>query len=298
MKIFLTGGTGFIGSYVTKLLSDNGHDVAVLVRNPDKVPGLKELPGITLIKGQLTDFEIIKEHLQGKDTCVHIALGWGDTAVDMLKNDTLPSVFLMEESGKAGIKNFIYTSSTASIGHINKKINEETKTKPIDYYGATKSSCENYLFAVSSNHDMKCNIVRPGYTFGNPVIQGACTQPDRRFEEIVKNAKNNKNIVLTKYDGTQFIWAGDLAKIYLSILNSDENREIFFGLGAEFETWEYIAKEAINITGSKSKIILEDKGYSEKPFIFGVGKIEKFFNLNFKTKEKLKEHIEYLIRLK
>jgi UDP-glucose 4-epimerase len=53
MKIFLTGGTGFIGSYVVKELSDHGHSVEVLARNPNKVPSLADLPGVKITAGDL-----------------------------------------------------------------------------------------------------------------------------------------------------------------------------------------------------------------------------------------------------
>lgn len=49
MNIFLTGGTGFIGSYVTKRLSDSDHTITVLTRNPGKVPALKNLPGVSML---------------------------------------------------------------------------------------------------------------------------------------------------------------------------------------------------------------------------------------------------------
>ena len=42
MKIFLTGGTGFIGSYVAMELVKHGHQVTILARNPDNVPELKK----------------------------------------------------------------------------------------------------------------------------------------------------------------------------------------------------------------------------------------------------------------
>jgi UDP-glucose 4-epimerase len=297
MKIFLTGGTGFIGSHVLKLLSDNGHEVIVLARNPEKVPGLTGLPGVRIIHGTLYDFEIIKKNLQNCDACIHIALGWGDSAVDMLKNDTIPTVYLMEESAKSGLKAFIYTSSSAAVGYSQiEDINEESKTKPVDYYGAAKAASENFLHAVSYNYSMRCNIIRPGYTFGNPVVNGGFMQPDARFRDIVIKAKQNIDINLIKYDGTQFIDADDLAKIYLSVLNSNVNRQIYFGLSTEYVTWEEIARETIKLIDSKSVIKLIDKGYDENPHLYIVDKIKRDFGLDFKCRDNIRKHLEFLIR--
>ncbi len=296
MKIFLTGGTGFIGSYVARALSDQNHEIYILARNTGKVPGLNDLPGIKIIKGMISDFDLIKDCLKGIDACVHVALGWGDNAVDMMRNETLPTVFLMEESARAGVKKFVYTSSTAAVGYTQVvSLDETARTKPVDYYGATKASAENFLNAVSYNYDMKCSIIRPGYTFGNPVIGGAFMQPDGRFREIVKNAKLNQDIALIKNDGTQFIHAGNLAEIYTAVLSSNFNREIYFGLSTEFITWEKIAEEAVKLTGSKSKIIFEDRGYDEKPHLYLVDKIKRDFNLSFKCSDRITDHLKYLI---
>ena len=84
MNIFVTGGTGFIGSYVVNELVANGHNVTILARNPKKVKGFLNHPNIQLLKGSLYDNDVIKEGLYGKDACIHIALGWGDTPIDML----------------------------------------------------------------------------------------------------------------------------------------------------------------------------------------------------------------------
>lgn len=45
MKVFLTGGTGFIGSYVVMELLKNGHEITIFARNQNKVPSLNSLDG-------------------------------------------------------------------------------------------------------------------------------------------------------------------------------------------------------------------------------------------------------------
>ena len=295
MNIFLTGGTGFIGSYVTKTLSDAGHTITVLARNPDKVPGLHHLPNITIVPGLLSDFDIIDEHLKDKDACIHIALGWGDLGTSILKNDTFPSVYLFESAARSGISHFIYTSSTAAVGNTPPHCGVPAEPPPTDYYGATKASSERYFYAVSYQHMMRCNIIRPGYTFGNPVINGASMQPDDRFRIIVKQAKTGNPIEITHYDGTQFIWAGDLARVYQAVLESDVNRKCYFGLGKNYVTWERIAKEVIQLSSSSSTIVLDDKGYDPVPSLFDVSLIKKDFGLEFKNWNRICEHLEYLV---
>jgi len=309
MNILLTGGTGFIGSYVLMALANEGHKITVLARNANKVPALKSYKNITILEVPITDYEGIKEAVKKKDLVVHIALNYNDeTAHAMLINDTAPSIFLASEAAKAGVKHFIYTSSTAAldnvysqqdlpfIGNTNCQVNLQTKQQPQSYYGATKAATENFLFAIGSQTGMRTNIIRPGYTFGNPVIEGAFAQPDSRFKDIVKAAVEGKDIELTKNDGTQFIWGGDLAKIYVALANSDYNKHTYFGLTNTFTSWQFIAEEAIKQSNSNSKLIINDLGWSDTPLMFDVSDYEKDFELSFSPYPHIQEHVSHFIK--
>jgi UDP-glucose 4-epimerase len=295
MKVFVTGGMGFIGSYIVMELLSKGHEVTILARNPAKVPAFQTMPGIAVVQGGLDDFDLIAKSLPGHDACVHNALYWGNTATDMLKNDTRCSVHIFEIAANAGVKDMVYTSSTAAMGDFRPDMNEEMKPKPADFYGATKEATEAYLLAFGKRTEMRCNIVRPGYTIGNPVVPGAHIYSDPRFKNIIKAALAGEDIRLTKDDGTQFIWAGDLAKIYSAILEAKVNREIYFGLGETWTPWAEVALYVIELTGSKSQIALEDKGYSHDPIKVDLGKIKREFGLDFRSTDRLWDHVRWLV---
>lgn len=305
MKVFLTGGTGFIGSHILMKLIDAGHQVTVLARNENKIPALNDIKGVTIIEGSVGNYSFIERSIGGHDVCIHVALYWGEPGgFGMLQNDTAASVFLADAAAKAGCKQFIYTSSTAvedyfymvpgdeRDDHI-KLIPVDYKHKPATYYGATKAATENYMIATSHMTRMKVNIVRPGYTFGNPAITGAPVQADSRFKDIALRAKSGEPIEIIKNDGTQFIWADDLAEIYMQILKQDVNRKTYFGLSKDYITWEYVAKQAVRLAGSNSEIILLDKGYGDDPTLFDVSDIKKEFGLEFNPLNNIVEHLKY-----
>ena len=295
MNILLTGGTGFIGSYIVVELN--------------KVPGLKKIKGIEIVEWKINDLDSLDKIVQGKDACIYVVLNYNDhSAHEMLLDDTLPTVNLADTCARLGVKHFIYTSScaandfvykteTARIGGASKyNVYENTKQNPASYYGATKASTENFLNAISFETKMKINIVRPGFTFGNPVIEGATIYSDKRFVEMCRNAKEGKDIKVTKNDGTQFLWAGHLAEIYIKVLEQGVNRTMYFALSKYYISWEKIAVEVIKLFNSKSKLIVEDKGWGE-PIMFDVAAIKRDFNLEFDPWEKLIEHIEYFKNL-
>jgi UDP-glucose 4-epimerase len=211
-------------------------------------------------------------------------------------------------AAKAGVKHFIYTSSTAVNDSLYsgggdqpdepiRSVTASTKQRPATFYGATKAASENYLMAQSYLSPMRVNIIRPGYTFGNPVVKGASIEGDTRFHTIVKAALGNKPIQVIKNDGTQFIWAGDLARLYLEVLNSQVNRKTYFGLSKNFVSWAAVAREVVKRSNSMSRIQLEDKGWSEEGLSWDVSDMKKDFGLEFDAWEKIVEHLDYYIDL-
>ncbi|CAM4403710.1 NAD(P)-dependent oxidoreductase [Paenibacillus alkaliterrae] len=299
MKVFVTGGTGFIGSYVVKELLMHGHEVTLFARNANKVSGFVDHENISFVTGQMDDVGAIAKGLAGQDACVHIALSWQDgTAEETLVNETMPSVRLFQMAAEAGVKKIIYTSSIASFGSTPNK--DRGFIKPNTYYGATKAATEAYLMAIASQYNLQANVVRPGYTFGNPCVEGGPLYPDRKIVNMVKSALANESMSFIKNDGTQFIWAGDLAKVYSALLHSDElDRGYYTAVSTEFRTWAQIAQIAVCLLGSKSQITLEEKGYPEPEGIpIDVSQIKNTFGFAFKADEYMKKHIQHLSTLK
>jgi len=295
MQIFLTGGTGFIGHFVAKEFLDLGHSLKILARDPNKIPSLAAHKNVEMIHTGLLDFETIKEGLQGCEACVHIALGWGDTPGTMLANDTAATVQLLELAANAGCERFIYTSSTAAFGKIRDGAREDMVCMPQDLYGATKAASEAYVLGFSKT-TMKRNIIRPGYTFGHLAFPDGICQPDRRFFNIAASVKKSQTVHLTKHDGTQFIHASQLAKLYVALLESDLNEEVFFGLGTEWISWKNIAELAIALCPETESVIEEeDKGWGEKPSLFSVEKMDRLFGLKFDGSAFIEEHVKWNI---
>jgi UDP-glucose 4-epimerase len=294
MNIFVTGGTGFIGSYVVDNLVKKGHHITILARNPEKIEEFINHPRINFVKGSITDYEIIAKSLIGIDIFILCALGWGESASLMLLRDTTPSVTLIDLAIRSGVKKILYTSSTAAVGDLRSVMDENSRSLPNSFYGASKAATECFILAQGAVHNIHCNIIRPSYTFGNPVVRGAPMQVDRRIFDIVKMAKAGETVNLIKNDGTQFIWAGDLTLFYEHIIVSDYNRSIFFGVGSNFITWEDITKFAIEYTGSNSRIELEDLGWIKGSRWYDDTKIRDFLKCDVTSFDRIMDHIRYI----
>ena len=301
MRVFVTGGTGFIGHYVVRALLEKGHEVVIATRHPNKVPSLRSQASVSFVEASLTDFDKLAKGLEGCDACIHIALGWGDTPTAMLMNDTRATVNLLEMSARAGCKKFIYTSSTAAMGRMRPSMREVTSNLPMDLYGATKAAGEAYVLGFTHGYGsqfpevkMQRNIIRPGYTFGNPAFPDGCSQPDRRFFDMALAVKENRDINIIKNDGTQFIHASQQAELYMKVLESTKNEEIFLGLGEVWMSWKEIAEMMIaQKPGCKSKIVEKDLGWSDDPMRFDVSRIKDQFGLVFDAHDFMLDHVKW-----
>lgn len=304
MKIFMTGGTGNIGQYVTKAFLEAGHSLVLYTRTPERIPSIGDEKNTTLVKGNILELGVMRRALKGCDAVVHIALGWGNTPLDMLDHDTRVTVFLLEQAEEAGLKNFIYTSSTSVYGPNQDGAGEQSMRTPTGLYGATKAASEVFILGYRQNHTgqgqpgekvrIRRNIIRPGYTFSNPAYEGGASQSDKRFRDIARAVLKGEDLTLSDYDGTQFISSAQLARLYLKLVESDLNEEIFNGLGEVFTSWAEIARwAAACVPGTKSKVLPPPGETPRSPARTNVDKIKRVFGLSFDASAELKEHVRW-----
>jgi UDP-glucose 4-epimerase len=295
MKVTITGGTSFIGTHLIRRLIADGYEITVLARDPDKVPGLRTIDQVRFVQGTLTSREAIREALSQSDALVHVALGWGDTGASMARADTLPAIDLFEAAADLGVAQLLYTSSIAVFDTTPMRFTDEIAAKPARYYGATKAANEAYLMATAGERGLKANVIRPGYTFGNPAFEGAPIQSMPELPDIVRSAARGEDITVVRNSGLQFIWADDLARVFAAVLSSDVDREYFTALSPEFITWEEIATWAIDLADASSRLVVTDRGVTPAAMSYDVSAIKDRFNLAFDARTPLRSHLEYLL---
>jgi UDP-glucose 4-epimerase len=295
MRVFLTGGTGFIGSHVAVMLLDEGHDIVMFARNPDKVPGFVGHPHVEFVKGVMDDFDTIEAGLQGCDAAVHVALCWGNTATDMLMNETRPSVFICEAAAKAGVKSFMFTSSEQAFGDPRPFRGEDVIPRPHTYYSATKAATENYLMAIAKQYGMRANVVRPGYTFDNPAIEGAGPENNKTIPDLVARVKSGERIEMSPNNAVHATSARNVADVYRAILNSDVDREVYLAIDAQKIRLADIAQRAIELSDSGAELALTEERRDVEPD-FDVSKIQRQFGLTLDSWPHMVERIEYCLR--
>lgn len=223
MKILVTGGAGFIGSHVVKLLIDGGYEVAVL-DNLSK--GHKENvdPASKLIIGDMRDPVKTKEALSGVDAVIHMAglIVVPESVADPIKyfdNNVLGTVDLLESMRQAGVKKIIFSSSACVYGTPDKlPITEDAPIRPDNPYGATKVSIEAFLQSYHANFGFDAVILR----YFNPYGPGEAHKPETHAIPNFIKAVLSKEPIPLYWKGEQirdFIYVGDLARAHIEVLN-------------------------------------------------------------------------------
>ena len=211
-KIFITGGTGFIGFFLARNLATKGHDVVafdsyVNYVNPRKSHygryleyRLKHLPEtVRIIRGDIRNkgelLRAIRE--EQPDVIVHLAALPISTTSNTCSEDAMSinlngTVNVLESLRECPfVKRFVYTSSSMVYGDFQyAPADEKHPINPLDVYGGTKKSGEVLTKVFSKQFDFEYVIIRPSAVYGP-------TDANRRVSQIfVENALLGKKLLL------------------------------------------------------------------------------------------------------
>lgn len=244
MKILVTGGAGYIGSHVVKMLGEKGHDITVY-DNLSTGHDWALLYG-KLIRGDLADRGLLEKTVKElrPDAVIHFAASIQveeSVRKPLLyyRNNMANTLNLLESVADSGVKHFIY-SSTAAVYGIPEKIpvDEGAPLKPINPYGASKVMIERVLEDVAHTADFTYVALRyfnvAGADPGGRIGQ-AYKEATHLITRALKTAKGESEKLLiygTDYptpDGTcirDYIHVEDLAEAHLRALDylRDEGR--------------------------------------------------------------------------
>ena len=171
MKYFLTGATGFIGGHIARQLRQADHEVAALVRRPDKAAALTAL-GVTLLPGDITDKESMRRGMAGVDGVFHVAawykLGVGDRSAAALIN-VEGTRQVLELTQELQVPKAVYTSTLAVFSDTRGKLVDESYRftgKHLSEYDRTKWLAHYEVALPMIQQGLPLVIVLPGLVYG------------------------------------------------------------------------------------------------------------------------------------
>jgi len=258
MKFVVTGGAGFIGSNIAKLLVKKGHDVIILdnfnTGRKENLESIKDKIDLHIV--DIRDKKIINEIINESDGIFHQAAlanvyesfskskEYFDVNVKGTKN-----IFEIAKENKIKV---VFASSSSVYGEVKiMPITENIDRNPIHPYGQTKLECE-FLAEKFSKEGLKVIGLRYFNVYGlgqNDAYAGVITK-------FLNKIKENKSPEIFG-DGSQtrdFIFVKDVANANLSAMESEINFE-FFNIGSQ---------KSISIL-ELAQIIIKKSGLNLKP---------------------------------
>jgi nucleoside-diphosphate-sugar epimerase len=195
MKIFVTGGTGFLGSHLIRQALAEGHDVVALRRTGSQ-------PRISLnrepkwLDGELSDNW--GEALTGCEAFLHLAAyGVASGSNDWercFQANVLDSIRLWQQAVIAGIKHFLIVGSCFEYGRSGMRYDAIPVTAPLEpttAYGASKAAASMAALALAVEQQLRLVIARPFHIYG----EGEA--PERFWPSLVAAAKAGKDLPMT-----------------------------------------------------------------------------------------------------
>jgi nucleoside-diphosphate-sugar epimerase len=183
MKILLTGGSGFLGSYVAEQLAAAGHTVRALVRPRSDKRLLERLPRVELAPGTIEDRASLDPAVAGVDAVIHVAgIVKARKPADFFEVNAQGTRNLLDAAlSRGGLQRFVYVSSLAAVGPSldGTPVADDAEPRPVTHYGRSKLEAEREV--LSAKDRIPVTVVRP------PLIYGPRDRETLAFFTSVRN---------------------------------------------------------------------------------------------------------------
>ena len=277
MEILITGGAGYIGGTVTRLLLQAGHKVTVYdnLRHKDASVVAK---GATLVQGDLADAALLEQVMGGTrfDGVMHFAalIEAGESMQKpeiYFRNNTASTLTLLETMLKTGHNRLVFSSTAACYGEPESApIYEDAALRPTNAYGESKLLVEQMLRWFNQIHGFRYASLRyfnvAGATGFEDGIYGEKHEPESHLIPLVLDAALGRRESIRIYgndyptpDGScirDYIHVSDLADAHLLALQAleRESKLIYnIGNGKGFSVREVIESVG-RVTGRPIKV--------------------------------------------
>jgi dihydroflavonol-4-reductase len=272
MKVFVTGGNGFIGSNVVEELIKSGYEVRCLLRTTSKTKRIDAFKYETAI-GDILDKESLIQGMKGCDAVIHLASisSWYD-----IHNSNVTDIVIKGTQNvlEAAVSNanlpVVYFSSSTAVGCSKKpiKLSEETPfnlTSNAYSYAIAKHNAEN-ICREFHNKGLRVVMVNPAEVYGpNDYDKITCGT----LIDFIKESP-----VFIPKGGTSIVHVQDVARGAIAALEKGRSGERYI-LGGDCLTVHQLAELTLEIANLNKKIITVPNF-----LILGIANVGKLLKIN------------------
>jgi nucleoside-diphosphate-sugar epimerase len=238
MRIFLTGGTGYIGSAIAGALVRGGHSVTALTRSPEKERSLLQL-GVSPVRGDLAEPATYERIAALHDTIVHAGFDWGPDGaeIDLIALETLIGA---ARSGEG--RPLVYTSGTWVLGDTRGAVAYENSSVRAPARVVAWRGEHEQLVLLSADEGITPSVVRPGLVYGGKgglVSHYFSSATEESAATFVGDGRNHVSL----------IYREDLAQLYRLVVEK-RGWGIFHGVDGVPLIVEEVARAASELMGA------------------------------------------------
>jgi len=308
MKVFVTGGAGFIGSHIVDRLMERGDEVIVYDNMStgleDFIKDHLENRKLKFVKGDILDLDKLKQEMKGAEFVFHLAAhadvrsGLHDHKIDLEQN-LIGTINVLEAMKENNVKKIAFASTSSVYGDATVvPTPEDYPFFPTSLYGSSKASAETYIATFCEYYDMTAYIFRFVSWVGERYTHGLV------FDFLNKLKADPKKLFILG-DGTQrksYLYVKDGVDAIFTIVDKAKEKINVYNLGNnEILTVTESAKEIVDEAGYKDvKFEYEggDKGWigDNKYVLLETKKLQELgWKSSKNTKEGLRITTRYLI---
>ncbi len=294
-KIFITGGAGYVGCFLSDYLISKGYFVTVydLFIYGENVFESKK--NINFIKGDIRDTDLLKKSIKGHDVVIHLACISNDPSFELnpklgqsINLDAFEPIVKISKEEK--IKRFIYASSSSVYGIKDiENVHEEIDLEPVTDYSKFKAMCEKILNKYNDDN-FSVVTIRPATV---------CGYSRRQRLDVIVNILTNvgfHNKEISVFGGKQLrpnIHIKDMVRAYERLIEADSNLVSgqIFNAGWENKSVNEIAQTVKNELGEGISLVVTPTN-DKRSYHISSEKIKNV--LNFETKFTISDAVKDL----
>jgi len=295
-KCLVTGGAGFMGSWLVDYLLKAGHEVTSV----DNLSGgyMRNVnENCKFVEMDLRDRKKVDEIVKGQNVIYHLAAyaAEGQSVFSPMEINDInitPMNNLLVSAVNHDVKRFIFTSSMAVYGEQNPPFDETMRPAPEDPYGCGKHYCEDMLRIFAHAYDFEYVIIRPHNVYGP---RQNIADPYRNVLGIWINQIMRNKPPYIYGDGKQtraFSYIEDITPAIMNAGFHEKAKNQVINVGSdEVITINDAVKLVLGVTGSELKpVYMEERPCEVKHAHCTINKSQEI--LDYKTRHKLKDGLE------